>query len=112
MTTLNGEQVAGVTALTALCTFEDMYLENGGTPFAATVVGQRGFMTLADSEVSVPAVSGEGTDWMAHHLHTPLEIDTAIAGAAPIAAQAQSRTLSEPPPPAVETPDDDSTVPA
>jgi len=99
MTSLNGEQVAGVTALTALCTFEDMYLENGGTPFAATFAGQRGFMTLSDAETSVPAVSGEGTDWMAHHLHNPLDIETAVAAATPIAAGAMARASPPPPDP-------------
>lgn len=75
MTTLAGEQVAGVTALNTSAVFEDIYLTQGGGTYNPAAKGERGFMKLS------AAVSDDGTNSVAHHLNTPLEIETAVAAA-------------------------------
>ena len=80
MTTLAGEQVAGVTALTVLAVFEDMYMEQGGTTYNPAAKGERGFMKLAAAELD------DGVNSIAHHLHTPLEIEAAVDAAVVVAA--------------------------
>ncbi len=82
MTTLAGEQVAGVTALTTLAVFEDIYQQFGpaGGTYNPAAAGERGFMKLAAAELD------NGVNSVAHHLNTPYDIEVALGIIVPAGA--------------------------